>query len=358
MLRGRLLHVLRGLVVFGAAAVVTWLALPSPIGSLPWIPSARPALDGPYAENWLLQRATVTHARDVAGADDFAFDAQGRVHTGLADGRIVRLEGDRVVDVARVPGRPLGLSFSPDGTLYACVAGRGLARVDVARGFVDIVVDAAEGFAVRAANGVTVAADGVVYFTDSSAVWGVGQFLEDVLDQRPSGRVLRYDPRTGEVLVLARELSFANGIALSPDGDSLLVAESGRYRLWRVWLTGDKKNLKEVALENLPGFPDNLAATARGTTWLGLSSTRKRTIDLVHPHPLLKDAIASLPAWLRPRPVRWGFAIELDAGARPLRSLQDPSGDVVSSVTSVRERDGVLWLGHLDDAGLTHLSLP
>jgi len=358
MLRPRLSHVLRGFVVFGVATVVTWLALPSPIGSLPWIPSPHPALDGPYSENWLLQEAKVTHAGELAGAEDFAFDAQGRAYTGLVDGRVVRVDGDRIVDVARVPGRALGLAFSPDGALYACVPSRGLVRIDVDKGTVAVVVDKAEGFPIRYANGVVVAPDGVVYFTDSSAVWGAGQFLEDILDQRPSGRVLRYDPKTGDVLVLARELSFANGLALAPDGGSLLVAETGRYRLWRVWLTGDKKNLKEVALENLPGFPDNLAPTARGTTWVGLSSTRKRLFDLVHPHPFLKDAIASLPGWLRPRPVRWGFAIELDGDAHPLRSLQAPSGDVVGSVTSVREHDGVLWLGNLGDKGLTRLRSP
>jgi sugar lactone lactonase YvrE len=355
MSRSRLLHALRGLVVFGVATIVTWLALPSPIGSLAWIPSPPPALDGPYTENWLLQEASVAHADTVTGAEDFAFDARGRAYSGLADGRIVRIDADRVVEVARVPGRALGLSFAPDGSLYACVPGRGLVRVDTANGTVTVVVDKAEGFAVRHANGVAVASDGTVYFTDSSAVWGAGQFLEDILDQRPSGRVLRFVPSTGDVLVLARELSFANGLALAPDERSLLVAEAGRYRLWRLWLDGDKKNLKEVALENLPGFPDNLKPTTRGTVWLGLSSMRKRLIDVVHPHPLFKDALASLPAWLRPRPVRWGFAIELDAEARPLRTVQDPSGEVVASVTTAHERNGLLWLGNVNGAGLVRL---
>jgi sugar lactone lactonase YvrE len=362
MLRPRLLHLLRALVVFGVASVVTWLALPSPIGSLPWIPSPHPALDGPYAENWLLQTAKTTHPGVVVGAADFAFDAQGRAFTGLSDGRVVRIDGDpasgQVVDVARVRGRVLGLAFAPDGVLYACVPGQGLVRIDVDTGAVAVVVNTTDNDVIRHANGIAVASDGVVYFTDSSSVWGDGQFLEDILDQRPSGRVLRYDPKTRDVRVLARELSFANGLALAPDESALFVAESGRYRLWRVWLTGEKKNLTEVALENLPGFPDGLSTTKRGTVWLGLSSTRKRLFDLTHPHPLLKDAIASLPNWLRPRPVRWGFAIELDADARPLRSLQDPSGDVVGSVTSVSERGDALWLGNLDDDGLKRLPLP
>jgi sugar lactone lactonase YvrE len=358
MTRVRLLQTLRALAVFGVALVVTWLALPSPIGSLAWIPSPRPALDGPYSHNWLLETATRSLEGRIRGAEDIAFDATGRAFLGLADGRIVRLEGDSVVDVARVRGRAFGLAFAPDGALYAAVPGQGLVRIDLRTGSAAVVVDVVEGDPLRHPNGVVVGSDGSVYFTDSSAVWGPGQFLEDILDQRPSGRVLRFDPRTGSVLVLARDLSFANGLALSPDETSLLVAESGRYRLWRLWLAGDKKNLKEVVLENLPGFPDNLALSPRGTYWLGLSSTRKRMIDFLHPRPLWKDAIASLPGWLRPQPVRWGFAIELDAEARPLRSFQDPEGKVVGSITTARERDGWLWLGNLDDDGLLRMRLP
>jgi hypothetical protein len=170
--------------------------------------------------------------------------------------------------------------------------------------------------------------------------------------------VLRYDPRSSSVLVLARDLSFANGLVLSPDESSLLVAETGRYRLWRLWLSGEKQNLKEVVQENLPGFPDNLTRSPRGTYWLGLSSTRKRIIDLSHPHPLWKDAIASLPDWLRPRPVRWGFLIELDGEGHPLRSLQDPEGVRVPSVTTALERDGVLWLGSLELDGIRQVAVP
>jgi sugar lactone lactonase YvrE len=358
MRRLPVLPIVRGLGVFAAAAIVTWLALPSPIGSLPWIPSPAPALDGAYRQNDLLTGARRTLAGRIHGAEDWAFDAAGHAYAGLDDGRVVRVDGDTVTDVATTGGRVYGLEFGRDGLLYGCDGVRGLLRIDVTTGEVKVLVDRVEGFPFHFANDLEIASDGVVYFTDSSAVWRHTQFTEDILDQRPSGRVLRFDPRNGETLVLARELSFANGLALSADETQLLVAETGRYRLWRLWLTGDKKNLKEVVLENLPGFPDNLARTPRGTYWVALSSTRKRLLDAIHPYPLLKDAVASLPAWLRPEPVRWGFVVEIDADARPIRSLQDPSGDVVPGVTSVHERDGSLWLGSLHDDGVVRVAVP
>jgi sugar lactone lactonase YvrE len=350
--------VVRALAVFGIALVVTWLAMPSPIGSLAWIPSPAPALDGAYQMNTLL-RATTTRFPQLTGAEDVAFDDEGRAWTGLADGRIVRLEGDAVFEVAHTGGRPLGLAWSPkDGLLYVADAKRGLLRVDPATTQVEVLVQTAEGFDFRCVNEVAVARDGTVYFTDSSAVWGLDQLIEDLLDQRPTGRVLRYDPTTKTVTVLVRELSFANGLALMPDEKSLIVAETGRYRLWRLFLDGDKRNLKEVLVENLPGFPDNLSISPRGTIWVAMASTRKRILDAIHPHPFFKDAVATLPPGLRPQLVRWGFVLELDGNGVPLRSLQDPDGDVVPHVSSAVERDGQLWLGRRKGPGVGVVTLP
>jgi sugar lactone lactonase YvrE len=332
--------------------------MPSPIGSLAWIPSPAPALDGAYKMNSALQ-ATTTRFPQLTGAEDVVFDAEGRALTGLADGRIVRLEGDSVVEVVHTGGRPLGLAFSPrDGFLYVGDAVRGLLRVDLATKQVEVLVHTAEGFDFRCVNEVAVASDGTVYFTDSSAVWGLDRFTEDLLDQRPTGRVIRYDPTTKAVTVLVRELSFANGLALMPDEKSLIIAETGRYRLWRLFLDGDKRNLKEVLIENLPGFPDNLSVSPRGTVWVAMASTRKRILDAIHPHPFFKDVVATLPPSLRPQPVRWGFVLELDGSGVPLRSLQDPDGNVVSHVTSAIEREGRLWLGRREGAGIGVVDLP
>lgn len=352
------LAVLRGAAAFGAALVVTWFALPSPIGSLAWIPSPAPALDGPYKMNDILQHTDRRFA-DLWGGEDIAFDVDGRAYTGLKDGRIMRLDGDGAKFVANTMGRPLGLEFSPaDGLLYVCDADRGLLQVDPRDGKVTVLVDGAEGERFAFTNDIEITHDGTIYFTDASSVWGKDKFTEDLLDQRPTGRVMRYEPQTGTVTVLMRELSFANGLALMPDERSLIIAETGRYRLWRLSLEGERKNLGEVIKENLPGFPDNLSVSPRGTVWVAMASTRKRLLDMAHPYPVIKDAIASLPKALRPKAVRWGYVLEVDADGQPLRSLQDPSGDVVDAVTSAEERDGQLWLGTLNGNGIGVLTLP
>ncbi len=52
----------------------------------------------------------------------------------------------------------------------------------------------------------------------------------------PPGRLLRYSPSSGEAHVLAKGFWFANGVALAPDESYVLVADSIRMALLKVWL--------------------------------------------------------------------------------------------------------------------------
>ena len=94
---------------------------------------------------------------------------------------------------------------------------------------------------IRYADAVVVAPDGTIYFTDAStrfspAQWGgtFGASLLDIMEHSATGRVLAYDPATGKTRIVAHGLSFANGIALSSDGHTLFVNETGRYRIWKI----------------------------------------------------------------------------------------------------------------------------
>ncbi len=48
----------------------------------------------------------------------------------------------------------------------------------------------------------------------------------------------------------------------------MTVAETAGYRLTRYWLKGPKAGSKDFLIENLHGFPDNIA---RGERWLDLA---------------------------------------------------------------------------------------
>ena len=65
------------------------------------------------------------------------------------------------------------------------------------------------------------------------------------------------------------ELSFANGITMSPDESFLLVAETGGFKIWRYWLKGEKRGQKEI-FAHTPGNPDNIKYSEDGKYIVGI----------------------------------------------------------------------------------------
>lgn len=82
-------------------------------------------------------------------------------------------------------------------------------------------------------------------------------------------RLFKYDRANNVSKVLLDELFFANGLALSPDEDFIVVAETGAMRLTLYHLKGAKAGQSEVFVEGLPGLPDNLTPDAEGI-WVPL----------------------------------------------------------------------------------------
>jgi sugar lactone lactonase YvrE len=82
----------------------------------------------------------------------------------------------------------------------------------------------------RFADAAVEASDGTVYFSDvSTNRFGFDRWFHDFLESRATGRLLRYDPRTGHTSVVLDHLSFANGVALPRDEAFVIVCETGRY---------------------------------------------------------------------------------------------------------------------------------
>ena len=55
-----------------------------------------------------------------------------------------------------------------------------------------------------------------------------------------TGRLLSYSPETDRTSFVAGGFLFPNGVAVSPDGGYLIMAETGANRLWKIWLQGAK----------------------------------------------------------------------------------------------------------------------
>lgn len=335
-------------VVIGALFLVSACA---PIHPLAYEPPVAPPLEGPIAPNGTLRLAKPLGIGQLGTSEDLAVDSQGRIYGGTQDGRILRLtlgpdEEEKVETFAQTGGRPLGLDFDPEGNLIVADAITGLLAIDP-EGKVRVLSTEAGGVPFGFADDVDVASDGRIYFSDASSVWGVNEYLYDLLEARPHGSLLRYNPKSGQTEVLLRDLYFANGIALSQKEDFVLVNETYRYRITRYWLKGPKAGTSDIFIDNLPGFPDGVSGNGEGTFWLALFTVRNPMADWLHPKPCLKSVLSTLPRFMWPKPKPYGLVLALDEQGNIVRSLHDPTGELVKEVTSAEEHDGYLYLGSL-----------
>lgn len=136
-------------------------------------------------------------------------------------------------------------------------------------------------------NGVAVAKNGDIFFSSSSSEFGMndGAFSFFV---NPSGRLLHYERKTGKVTVVLDNLWFANGVAISPDEEFVVVVETHGSRIQKYYLKGAKKGQSEVFVEGLPGVPDNVTPDEDGL-WIGL------VVSADPQNPMLPHSLAPLP---------------------------------------------------------------
>ncbi|EKJ86320.1 SMP-30/gluconolactonase/LRE family protein [Leptospira meyeri] len=309
-------------------------------------PPAKPESVGIYAPNTELQKSILLAIGKVKGLESLEVDADGNIYGGDKDGRIIRitLKGE-IKPIAYTEGRPLGIQFDNQGNLIIADAYRGLLSLDKS-GKITVLVSEYKGKPFKFTDDLDIAKDGKIYFSDAS-IYEQKEYLYDLLEARPYGRVFVYDPKTKETLLLADELYFANGIALSKTEDFLLVNETYRYRVTKLWLKGPKKGTKETVIENLPGFPDNITRNENGEFWVALFTVRNDRMDNMHPSPVVKRMISFLPKFLWPKPEPFGYAMKIDGNGKVLMTLQDPGGEHLKEVTSVLEKKRQLYIGSL-----------
>jgi gluconolactonase len=138
-----------------------------------------------------------------------------------------------VAEVARMPKFALGVAVDGRGRVLVCCQDEGVWRWDGAE-----ATRLASGFAL--ANYAAFGPDGTLYVSDSGTHWGANDGCV-----RAGDDVLSREPR-----------HFTNGLAVSPDGASLWVAESYLPRVGRIDLASGE--YEEVV--RIPGtVPDGLA---------------------------------------------------------------------------------------------------
>ncbi len=340
------------------AAVLYLLAWPVPIRPVAWEAPPEPGYAGPHAVNTRLAKLQMIDLKGEVGPEHIVFGKDGKLYTTVASGNILRMDADGSQQqvFANTGGRVLGFDFDAAGNLIAADAMKGLLSI-APDGKITLLTDQAGGAPILYANSVVVAKSGKIYFSDASGRfaprdWG-GTFeasVLDILEQASTGRVLEYDPATKATRVVARGLSFANGVALSADERTLFVSETGQYRIWKVAVAAQNLDLATlpkagsaeaaVLFDNLPGYPDNLMRGLDGRIWVGLVKPRNPKVDQLAQKPWLRSLTLRLPRALWPIPKAYGHVFAFNEAGQVVTDLQDPSGAYpeVTSLTETRDR--------------------
>jgi len=310
-----------------------------------WQPLPAPPLTESLVKNTRLAEAVLWPTSGI-GPEDVVIDSDGSAITGLEDGRIIRAKPPGTVEqIADLGGRPLGIEWIADGELLVCNSSVGLQRVTTS-GEVTTIVTGFEGVDFKFVNNASVGSDGTIYFTDSSTRWNFDDAVNDLLEGRPTGRVFALET-DGSLKVLAEDLQLANGVALDRDEESLFIAETGKYRVYRHWLKGEREGETDLFLDNLAGFPDNLSFSD-GILWVAMASPRQGIVDAMLPRRWMRKLSYRMPEALTPKPVRHGMILGYDTDGGLVHNLQDTSG-TVAITTSARVHDDRLFIGSITE---------
>ena len=287
---------------------------------------------------------------------------EGAVFSGTADGLIHRIspDGRTVERVADTGGRPLGLEWMPDGRLLVCDAHRGLLTVDPRGGAVAVLATEVDGVPMVFCNNAAIASDGTVWFSDSSKVHGIEHWKSDLVELTRTGRLLRRF-EDGRVEVVLEGLAFANGVALASDESWVAVAETATRTVARHWVTGERAGQRDLFLDDLPGFPDNIARGSDGLLWVTIASPRDPMVEKLQSGPMwVRKGVTKLPSFLQPAPKRT-IRVQAydDAGALVHDVSVERPEDLARYhvVTGVREHDGRVWMGSLEEPAVAVVDL-
>lgn len=320
-----------------------------------WQSPENPGYSGRFQQNTLLQAVELRHLT-CHECEDVAIDSLGRVYGALADGRILRFDGDNNTpeELVNTKGRPLGLDFDQEENLYIADALAGLLRLNT-DGTLEVLSTGVDDRPFGFVDDVEVGPNGKVYFSDASDRWKIEDYKIDLLEHSPNGRLLVYDPSSGQTTTLLDKLYFANGVAVAPDTSFVLVNETSNYLTLRYYLKGAQTGQVDTLIQGLPAFPDGISRGSDGIFWLAMISPRNPMIDKLAASPFLRKAIVRLPTWAQPAPATHAGVLGIDAMGEVRYNFQDPAGKF-SQISSVQEWNGHLYLGSLARDGVGVLS--
>lgn len=163
--------------------------------------------------------------------------------------------------IAEVPAGPMGLGWLPDGTMLivSSMDGRLLRRVP---GTAPVTQADLSAVSAHPYSDMVVDRRGNAYITNIGF-----DFEQGFSGQGAPGTVVLVTPQ-GKVSQVADEMGFPNGLVVTPDNSTLVIAESYANRLTAFDIAADGSlGGRRVWAELGDGVPDGLTLDAEGAIW-------------------------------------------------------------------------------------------
>ena len=167
----------------------------------------------------------------------------------------------------REPGAN-GLWIANDGSLLICNHGkRAIEKMDLHTKTRTTIASTYRGKRFNSPNDIVQGADGTLFFTDPP--YGLEGLDDSPLKEQDANGVYRITPN-GEITRILSDMTFPNGIALSPDGASLYVSQSDQNMPILRTCAPDGSNVRTLfdfapyMADDAPGLPDGSAVAETG----------------------------------------------------------------------------------------------
>jgi gluconolactonase len=203
-------------------------------------------------------------------------DGRYLLWSDIPNNRILRWEEETgAVSVFRKPSNNAnGNTRDRQGRLVTCEHdARRVTRTEP-DGTITVLADSYNGRRLNSPNDVVVARDGAIWFTDP--VFGIlGYYEGHKAESENPPAVYRLDPRTGQLAVMADDIPGPNGLAFSPDEQTLYVVASRAtphrtILAYEVPAGGTKLGRSRVLIDAGPGgSPDGFRVDVDGNLWCG-----------------------------------------------------------------------------------------
>ncbi|PPD76111.1 hypothetical protein GOBAR_DD26976 [Gossypium barbadense] len=260
----------------------------------------------------MLQGAELLGAGELQGPEDIAYDSTANVvFTGCHDGWIKRV-------------RPLGLALGHNKEIIVADAYKGLLNISK-DGEVELLTDEADGHKFKLTDGVDIADNGMIYFTDASYKYNLNEDIWDILEGKPHGRFMSFDLVTRKTDVLVSHLYFANGVAVR--------------RCRKYYTKGSKQGDLEKFIDDLPGFPDNIKYDGDGHYWIALPSANSVPLDIAFRYPFIRKVMAIVMKYIGRLPTEKDAGVlVVDLEGKPVAHYHDHRLSMITSGMKIGNR--------------------